>query len=435
MISRTLIGSTLALALLAACDAPDVILPGERLDIRDGMPGQAAAFVNQSRPIGLPAATLNSDWTMRNGGPTHLLGNPALGASLTQVFSVDIGQGDTRRARITADPVVAGGIVYTLDSNARVTATATSGAPVWTHDLSPALDNGSASGGGLAFGGGRLFVTTGYGELTALDAATGAELWTQDLNAPGGSAPTVVGDLVYVTARDDTAWALKTDTGRIQWTLTATPGGATFSGGAGVAVSGGTAVVPFASGEVIGAFALGGDRRWSSVVAGTRLGSAMGSIADISADPVIDGSRAYVGNVGGRVIAVNAQNGERIWDAEEGATGPLWAAGGSLFFVNDLSQLVRLDAALGTPIWKVDLPRYTERRAKRQKAIVAHYGPILAGGRIILVSADGLLRQYDPASGALIGTVALPAGATSNPVVAGGTLYVVTSRGQLVAFR
>uniref|UniRef100_A0AAN0M6J3 Uncharacterized protein n=1 Tax=Yoonia rhodophyticola TaxID=3137370 RepID=A0AAN0M6J3_9RHOB len=31
-----------------------------------------------------------------------------------------IGEGDSRRARITADPVVAGGVIYTLDARATV---------------------------------------------------------------------------------------------------------------------------------------------------------------------------------------------------------------------------------------------------------------------------------------------------------------------------
>jgi len=52
-----------------------------------------------------------------------------------------------------------------------------------------------------------------------------------------------------------------------------------------------------------------------------------------------------------------------------------------------------------------------------------------------VASSDGLIRQFDPASGALIGTIALPGGAASAPVVAGQTLYVISKTGQLHAFR
>ena len=65
----------------------------------------------------------------------------------------------------------------------------------------------------------------------------------------------------------------------------------------------------------------------------------------------------------------------------------------------------------------------------------ANYGPVLAGGRLIVPSSDGTLRQFDPVSGALLAEMPLPGGAASNPVVAGGVLYLMTGDGQLAAFR
>ena len=74
-------------------------------------------------------------------------------------------------------------------------------------------------------------------------------------------------------------------------------------------------------------------------------------------------------------------------------------------------------------------------RTRRQKRVFAHYGPVLAGGRLIVTSSDGVIRQFDPASGALLGQIELPGGAASGPVVAGETLYVLSKNGQLHAFR
>lgn len=430
------IGAAMALGLLAACGEQDVILSGERLDIRDGMAGAAIDEAVELRAFAMPATTTNADWTHRNGGPQHPGGHLALGGALTQVFAVNIGQGDGRRARITADPVVAGGVIYTLDAGAQVAAVTTAGALAWTRDLTPPTDNSrDASGGGLAVAGNRVLVSTGFGEVSALDAATGAVVWTQDLDAPGGAAPTVANGLVYVVARDSRVWALELDSGRIRWQLNGTPGGANFSGGAGAAVGDGIAVFPFPSGEVLAAFPEGGLRRWSTVVTGQRRGSAAATVSDISGDPVISGGTVYVGNFSGRVAALSIANGDRIWTATEGTTGPVWAAGNSLFMVNDLNELLRLDAGDGSVLWRVSLPQFVEGRTRRQKTLHAHYGPVLAGGRLIVASSDGALRQFNPETGALIGQVALPGGAASAPVVAGQTLYVVNKRGQLLAFR
>ena len=103
--------------------------------------------------------------------------------------------------------------------------------------------------------------------------------------------------------------------------------------------------------------------------------------------------------------------------------------------VTDEADLVRLDAATGGVIWRVDLPYYTDSRVKKQDRIYSHFGPVLAGGRLFVASSDGVLRAFDPASGRLVGQGDIPGGAASAPVVAGQTLYVVSRAGQLHAFR
>lgn len=436
--TQTRRSACLALAvasLLAACGEKDIILTGERFDIRGGPVG-GVAFENETRPISLPAARVNADWTHRNGGPTHEIAHPTLSSALAPLFSVDIGAGDSRRLRITADPVVSGSRIFTLDARSQVVATSTAGETLWARTVIPASDNPSdASGGGLAVAGDVVLATTGFGEVVALDAATGGEIWRQDLDAPGTSAPTIVNNLAYVVARDGRGWAIELGSGRIRWTITSNAPTSNFAGGAGAAVNGQFAIFPFPTGEVLAAFPEGGLRRWSTVVTGQRPGQAASTISDIAGDPVIDGDRVYVGNVSGRIVALNINNGDRIWTATEGAVGPVWPAGGSVFLVNDLGELVRLDAGDGTPIWRVELPSFEENRERRQKTRFAHYGPILAGGRLIVASSDGLIRQFDPASGALVGTIEIAGGAASNPIVANGVLYVVTKRGQLAAFR
>ena len=81
------------------------------------------------------------------------------------------------------------------------------------------------------------------------------------------------------------------------------------------------------------------------------------------------------------------------------------------------------------------MPYFTNDKIKKRKAIYAHYGPVLAGGRIVVVSSDGLLRSFNPADGSLAYTTEIPGGASAQPAVAGGVLYVVSGNGQLHAFR
>jgi outer membrane protein assembly factor BamB len=424
--------AALSLAVLAACAEREVILPGERQDIRD-----QAVMANQVAPVSLPAAQVNTQWTHRNGGATHTITHPALGTDLQRVFVAPIGEGDSRRARITSHPVVAGGVIYTLDARALVTATTRDGTALWTRDLTPEGDDrGDASGGGLSVSGGQVFVTTGYGEISALDAASGTVRWVQDLDAPATAAPTVRGDLVYVAARDSTAWALNTSNGRIAWQQAGLPSTANFGSGASPATSGEFVVFPFPSGEVLATYPLGGIPRWSTVVSGERLGNVASIVTDIAGDPVIAGNRVYIGNFGGRSVAINLTDGTRLWTAPEGAISPIWPVGNAVFLINELNELVRLDAGTGMPVWRVALPTFEGgERTRNQRSIFTHFGPVLAGGRLIVTSSDGLIRQFDPTSGALIGEIDLPGGAASGPVVADRTLYVLSKTGQLHAFR
>ncbi len=421
-----------ALTLTACGRRDDVILSGERLPLRAG------TFANpvlraEPRGIALPPAQANAAWTQRGGSPAHLPGHPALGGALQPLFSVAIGEGDSRRARLTAEPVVAGGRIFTLDARATVSAVSTGGQLLWTREVvTPGDTRADASGGGLATDGAVVYASTGFGRLTALDAATGQPLWTQDLDAPGSAAPTVLGDLVLVVARDSRAFALEGATGRIRWTVPGIPATATFAGGAGAAATPELVVLPHPSGEIRGVFPGGGLVRWTTVVTGNRLGVAAGFAAtDIGADPVIAGGTVYLGNVSGRTAALSLATGETIWSIAEGAVGgPVAVAGDSVFLVNDLGQLLRLDAASGAEIWRTDLPQ-----AERRRGRTAFHGPLLAGGRLLVGSSDNGLLQVDPATGTLIGATPLPAGAASAPVVAGQTLYVVTEDGRLNAFR
>jgi len=442
-LTRMIAGAAIV-GLLVGCAKRELILPGERLDLRSpfgeaaeqGDGAAVAVAVNRSVPITLPATVNHSEWTHRNGTPEHKITHPALARNLTHIWSASIGAGESRKYRITADPVISAGRIFTLDAQAGVMAHSTSGAAIWSHDLTPASDkSGEASGGGLAVDGDTVYATTGYGALVALDAATGVERWVQKLDASATGAPTVRGDLVYVTSRDSRAWAISTKDGRIKWQLPASPTPSVMVGGTAPAVTDKFVVFPFGSGELIAAFRQGGVRTWASSVSGKRRGRAYAGITDITGDPVVADGVVYAGSQSGRVVALDLGSGERIWTAKEGAYSPVWPVGGSVFLVSDEANLVRLDAATGERIWAVEMPYYTREKVRRRKAVFAHYGPVLAGGRLLVASNDGVIRSFNPVDGTLIGTVDIPGGATTNPGIVGGVMYVVSTKGQLHAFR
>jgi outer membrane protein assembly factor BamB len=417
--------------VLAACQRGDQPLPGERFPVR--APDPAAAAPAQVPGLALPPSRLNSDWTHPSGAPGGRPDHPALAEAPALRWSVDIGRGSGQRTRLITAPVVGGGLVFALDSTGTLSAVTTDGRLAWRAGLAPAGERAEAGfGGGVAYAGGTVYATTGYAEVLAVEAATGTILWRHRLEAPARAAPTVLDGRVFAVARNDVAVALDAATGGVLWRITGAGGGAGLLGGASPAAEGPLVVLPFSSGEVLGVVARSGTQAWGQAVTGGRRELVRNRINDVTGDPVIAGDAVYASNQSGRTIALDRLTGERRWTMPEGAYGPAWPVGGSIFLLSDVGTLVRADAATGDILWSEQLPEYRDRR---QTAAVVHHGPVLAGGRLWVASGDRLLRAFAPATGTLVASVALPAPAAADPAVAGGAMFVVTTDGRLHAFQ
>lgn len=432
--------TVLLLGLLAAgCgvfDEDELILEGQRIPVRASAddlraPADVAGFLAE-----VPVEIALSDWTQVNGTSSHSVGHIQAGGVLSQVWSADVGVGGSDEGRITSSPIVVGGSIYAMDAAAQVAAfDASSGALRWRIDLTPEGEDGEDGfGGGLAFDDGRLFATTGFGQVFALDPSNGGELWRQNAGAPVRAAPAAADGRVFVVARDDIAYALDADTGALLWRLEGAAGaGAGALGGASIAVNGELTLVPFSTGELVAAQASTGRRLWSEVLSGGRRELVRGTISDVSGDPVIAGLGVYASNQSGRMIALDGRNGRRAWTRSLGSTQPVWAVGRTLFAMTDDGRVMRLGADDGSTLWSTQLPQYGDPEDRED--VISYGGPVLAGGRVLVTSTEGELLLFDPVTGEETGRRDLPAGAINGPVVAGGTVYVLTDEADLVAFR
>ena len=87
----------------------------------------------------------------------------------------------------------------------------------------------------------------------------------------------------------------------------------------------------------------------------------------------------------------------------------------------------------GKARWIAELPRW--RDMKDKKGPIFYSGPVLAGNRLIVTGSNGALINIDPATGSYQSQTSAGAGISLQPVVAGGTLYILTDEGRLVAYR
>lgn len=421
--------------LLAGCGLFDdeERLEGERISIRDQQARNLSQQATNVPP--LPGPVQNAAWTQTNAQASHASGHLAAPGTLSEIWRADAGASGDEDAQITATPVIAGGRVFTLDAASQLSAfDEGSGNLVWRSQLVPEGEDGEDGfGGGLAFSQGRIYATTGFGEVLSVDAASGEIAWRTQGGAPFRAAPAVSGGIVVAVTRENRALALSGQSGQILWRIDGATAQTGLLGGASPAIGGRLAVLPFASGEIIGATLGQGRRVWSALLGGARRGLARSSISDVTGDPVIAGRAVVAANQSGRIVAVDGQSGRRGWTRSMGATGPIWAAGQSVLFTSDDKKLTRLSLQTGQTHWQTELPAFEDPEDREDP--IAYSGPVLAGGRVMITSSLGELLTFDPQTGEQVGTIDLASGTTTGVAVAGGTVYVLSGNGTLQAFR
>ena len=398
-------------------------LPGERIAVITDPNMIALDPAEAGRPLQLPSPQVNASWSQPGGSPSNSLGHLALGDQPRKVWSADAGTGSSSSGRLSAVPLVADGKVYTLDAGGRVTAfAAASGAKVWSASVTPENEKSREGfGGGLAMDGGHLYAATGYGTVVSLDPSNGSVLWTKRIGKPIRSSPTAAGGKIFFVSTDNVLFALSDSDGQQLWTARGLPQAATLLSNVSPAVSGSIVVAPFPAGDVAAYEVDGGKVAWSDSLTRSTDTTAAGILGD-PARPVIDHGVVYAVSHGGKMIAASESTGERLWTLNIGSTQMPWIAGDNVYLVDLGGKLIAIGRADGKVRWTSDLP-----------ASGRWSGPVLAGGKLWLVSGNGLLVGADARTGQLSSQVDLDTPVFVSPVVAGGRMYILADDAELIA--
>jgi outer membrane protein assembly factor BamB len=441
-----------AVAALSACSTVQRI--GSAINPFDGgdAPAQTApqdgrvsilAFEQQlaadpalaGRTIAVPPPVTLAEWS-QPGGTADNSPPPSTGmAVLEQAWRADVGRGSNNRVKIAAPPVVANGSLFFLDADHRIHALdASSGARLWSQTLRPQDSRDRvARGGGVAASGGRVFVTTGFGFIVALDGASGDEIWRARADAPFQSAPTVSGGRVFAITNDSELMAIDAGTGEVSWTHQAIAEPARILSAPSVAVEGETVVAPFASGEVIALLAANGRRLWSDSLSRTGRLTSLSAINDIAGRPVLDNGVAYAASHSGVLAAIDVRSGQRIWARAFASTQTPWIAGDVLYAVSVDGELVAFDRATGGVYWVSQLRRYENEGDRRGR--VSWSGPVMIGGRLVLANSMGDVVAVSPENGQTVATADVRQPVFIPPIAANDQIYIVTDQARLVVLR
>ncbi len=427
--------SGLALAGCTFVEPKPPRLEGKRIPVMLQGSSPVADNVAPDTTIAVAPPVTNGAWPHAGGVASHAPYHLALASRPKRIFRVSTGRGSNDDRRLLAQPVIdEGGRLFILDANARIYVyNAETGRRLWARDLRVPSEQSGTLGGGLAAVGGRVFVTTGFAQVLALDAGDGRVLWRQNLSAPFRAAPTVADGRVFAVSTDNQTYALDVKTGKVLWTHRGTTELAALLGAAAPAYEDGIVVVAYSSGELFGLRADTGRQVWADFLSRRRNTSGIGTIVGIRASPVIDRGRVFAVSNSGQMVAVNLSTGARVWQRRLGASSTPWVAGEFLYLITSDNVLICLSREDGRVIWGRTLVRYENEKKRRDW--VSWSGPVLAGDRLLVAGSNRQVVSVSPYTGDLLGQVAVPDGVEIAPIIARGTLYILTRDAELIAWR
>lgn len=420
---------------LAGCGGhKKTTIPGKRISVLELEKTLTPDRTLAATPIKLPAPFENPEWPGAGGYPNHAMYHLALPPNIRPVWTATVGEGAWRYGRVTTQPVVAGGRVFAADANDVVSAfDARNGSRIWRFNPQPKNDDTPMFGGGIAYANGRIFIATGYAQVVAVDASNGKEIWRQHLASPAHGPPTVADGRVFAITVDNELEVLAAADGRLLWTQNGIPEPTDLLIGASPAVQGDTVVVPYSSGELYALRVENGSPLWSDNLATSQPLGALSALADIRGQPVIDRDRVFAISHSGILVSIDLRTGDRVWEQDVDGTHMPWVAGDYVYVLANDRNLACLMRSDGHVRWVQPLPRYGDEKDKTDPLLWS--GPVLAGNRLIVISSNGEALSVSPYSGEFLGQVKFSDGVYLDPVVAEGSLYVITAQAKLIALR
>jgi outer membrane protein assembly factor BamB len=425
--------------VLSACGSGPVVLSEEEKAARITInPFEDALTPDPelaASAIALPPAQPSGDWAQSGLNPAKVPGHLEAAPEFREAWRTNIGEGSGEIKRIVAAPVVKDGRIYVIDAAQKVSALdAASGRRVWERQLkaaNPHWDEFSV-GGGLAIAGDKLIVASGFAYVTALRLNDGGEIWKRRVESPMSSSPAIMGNRAFLTSTNNDFFAIDTDNGEIIWNDQALAETARVLSSPSPAVNQDILAVGYSSGELIAYLPANGRRLWSDTLTSTGRYTPLSAINDIAGKPSIQDGVVYAASHSGVLTAIDARSGARIWSKSFGSRqGPV-IGGEYLFVVGTGGKVACFNKIDGKLAWTRDLPEFKD--GNRENRIV-WTGPVLASGRLVVVSSDGDIVALSPQDGKTVSEIKVGQSIFIEPIAAAGKIFVLTDQANLIAIR
>ena len=279
--------------------------------------------------------------------------------------------------------------------------------------------------GAVGAGDGAVFAATVEGDVVALDAITGKELWRAKVNSEVAAPPETDGDIVAVLTLDGKLIALDRATGQNRWSYDTQVPILSLRGAARPKFAAGTVIGAFASGRIAALKTKGGEPVWDNRIAIPQGRSELDRVVDVDGSPTIDGDVVYAASYQGRIKAVKINDGVALWEREFSSHQAIAVGAAALFAVGKEDHVFALDKQTDATTWDID--------ALKNRGLTS---PSVVGDYVVVGDVDGYLHVLAQNDGRVVGRTKIDGdGLRSDFVVDDDVLYGLSNGGELFAVK
>ena len=323
--------------------------------------------------------------------------NPFSSSKAVQLAELQPLQGSSAAARswqasiggageFTFTPGVVGDVSFVASRDGAVVRLDKDGNTVWKVSVDSALS------GGVGSDGKRVVVGTPKGEVITLDASDGRPLWRAQMSSEILSQPALVGDLVIVRSGDSRINGFDAQTGKRRWLYQRSTPALVLRSNVGVQVDGNATLVGFPGGKLVAINNQNGVALWEATVTLPKGATELERIADVTSRPSVNAGTVCSATYQGRVSCFDRINGNVLWSRDMSSSVGMDIDAKNIYVSDDSGAVHALDRGTGASLWKQD--KLTNRQLTR---------PLVIGGEIFVADVQGIVHVLRQTDGSFVG--------------------------------
>ena len=329
------------------------------------------------------------------------------------------GTGGMGKHYLKLAPVVFNQRLYIADAEGDLMALdATNGREIWSIDTDVKIT------GGPGYGENTVLIGTSEARTIAYSAEDGSEIWRKKVSSEILSAPQKAENTVVVRTGDGKIFGLSGNTGKRLWIYDRTVPSLTLRGTGTPVIDNGLVIAGFDGGKMAALEVKTGKLVWEASVATARGRSELERMVDIDSSPLVVDGVIYIATFQGHLSAMQAETGRVLWDQDISSYAGFDADDQNIYVTNEKSHIQAFDRFTSTELWEQD-----------KLHLRAVTGPASVGDYLVVGDFEGYLHWMSKTSGKFVARNRLCSDRIiSQPLVVGKVLYAFCSDGSLAAY-